>query len=345
MVQISEGKLRRMKRLADGKGLIRAAAMDQRGSLLKSIAKAKGVDASQVTPDQMAEFKTAVTKILSPHASGILLDPTYGLPATKVRAKNCGLLLAYEETGYEQSTPGRIPRLIADYTVGRLVSDGTDAVKLLTYYHPGEKPGINAVKQAFVERVGVECAHHDVPFFLEFVGYDPAGGDGKDAAYARTKPEVVLKSIQEFTRDRYRVDVLKVEIPVDMKYVQGSRACKGEAVWTRAQAIDAFKRCAAAATKPIIYLSAGVDDDVFRESLELANEAGVVYAGVLCGRATWKDGIPVYAQKGVSALEDWLSTKGVENIQALNKVLAQGAKSWYAVYGGEKKLQVGRAGS
>jgi tagatose 1,6-diphosphate aldolase len=36
----------------------------------------------------------------------------------------------------------------------------------------------------------------------------------------------------------------------------------------------------------------------------------------------------VYAKSGVKALEDWLSDRGVQNIQALNKVLEQGAKPW-----------------
>ncbi len=343
MVQISEGKLTRLKKLADDKGLIRAAAMDQRGSLLKSIAKAKGVDPAEVTPAHMSEFKSCVTKVLSPHASGILLDPTYGLPASRVRDRKCGLLLAYEETGYDQATPGRVPRLVADYTVGRLIADGAEAVKLLTYYHPDERADVNAIKHAFVERVGVECDYHNIPFFLEFVGYDIKGGEGKDPAYARTKPDVVLDSIREFTKERYRVDILKVEVPVDMQYVKGSKAAKGETLWTRQEAIAHFKTSAEAATKPLIYLSAGVDDAVFLESLEIANDSGVVYAGVLCGRATWKEGIPVYATKGVRALEDWLSDRGVKNIEALNKVLAQGAQPWHAKYGGEKKLNVGRA--
>ncbi len=343
MVQISEGKLKRMKKLADANGVIRAAAMDQRGSLHKSIAKAKGVDPAQVTAAHMSEFKTAVTKVLSPHASGILLDPTYGLPAAKARDKKCGLLLAYEETGYDQTTPGRVPRLISDYTVGRIVSEGAEAVKLLTYYHPDDKPAVNAAKHAFVERVGVECEYHQIPFFLEFVGYDLKGGEAKDAAYAKTKPEIVLKSIKEFTKDKYHVDVLKIEIPVDMNFVKGSKACKGESLWTKKEAAAHFKAGAEAATKPVIYLSAGVDDAVFIESMELANDSGVTYSGVLCGRATWKEGIPVYATKGVKALEDWLADRGVKNIEALNKVLAQGAKPWHAKYGGEKKLTVGKA--
>ena len=66
----------------------------------------------------------------------------------------------------------------------------------------------------------------------------------------------------------------------------------------------------------------------------MATEAGTDYSGVLCGRATWKDGMPIYATKGVKALEDWLSTEGVKNINAVNAAL-KGATPW------TKKLGLG----
>ena len=90
-----------MKALSNDKGIISAAAMDQRGSLQKSIASAKGVDMNAVTHEMMSEFKTAVTRVLTPHASAILLDPEFGLEAAKARSSNAGLLLAYEATGYD----------------------------------------------------------------------------------------------------------------------------------------------------------------------------------------------------------------------------------------------------
>lgn len=95
-----------------------------------------------------------------------------------------------------------------------------------------------------------------------------------------------------------------------------------------------FKESASAARRPFIFLSAGVSDDVFIETLEYAADAGTKFSGVLCGRATWQDGIPVYAKQGAAALEEWLSGKGVENITRLNNVLAKGAHPWWEIYGG-----------
>src|SRR5215471_7387477 len=108
-MKITAGKLAGMKAVADGRGVIAAAAMDQRGSLQKALAKERG---SAVGDREMEEFKALVTEVLTPHASAILLDPEWGLPASKRRAAGSGLLLAYEKTGYDKTGPGRLPDLL-----------------------------------------------------------------------------------------------------------------------------------------------------------------------------------------------------------------------------------------
>ncbi|MBX5496156.1 MAG: tagatose 1,6-diphosphate aldolase [Bryobacteraceae bacterium] len=331
-MSLSEGKIKHLKALADGNGIIAAAAMDQRGSLQKAIAAAKGIDKKQVTDEMMTEFKVAVTKVLTPHASAILLDPEWGLEAARARSANAGLLLAYEASGYDNTQPGRLPDLLPHVSVRRIVNWGANAVKILIYYTPFEDERINDIKHAFVERIGAECEANDIPFFLEFVGYDPKGGDEKGFEYAKLKPEIVRRSMAEFSKDIYKVDVLKVEVPVNAEYVEGSSVYKGQKAYSYQEALEHFRNAAGAATKPFIYLSAGVSNAQFTESLRMAAEAGTDFSGVLCGRATWKDGIPVYAKQGVKALEDWLSTEGVKNINAVNEAL-KGAKPWYAKLG------------
>jgi tagatose 1,6-diphosphate aldolase len=326
-MSISPGKLKHLRALSNDKGIISAAAMDQRGSLQKSIASAKGVDVKAVTPEMMSEFKTAVTRVLTPHASAILLDPEFGLEAAKARSSNAGLLLAYEETGYDNTKPGRIPDLLPHVSAKRIVDWGADAVKILIYYTPFDTADINDVKHAFIERVGAECEFRDIPFFLEFVGYDPKGGDEKGLEYAKVKPQIVIASMAEFTKPQYSVDVLKVEVPVNAEFVEGSSVYKGQKAYTRAEALGHYRRAADVATKPFIYLSAGVGNAQFVESLNMATEAGTDYSGVLCGRATWKDGMGIYAKQGVKALEDWLQDQGVKNINAVNEALT-GATPW-----------------
>jgi len=330
-MKVTAGKQKGLKAVSNSRGVIAAAAMDQRGSLKSAIAKEKGIDKSAVTSHMLEEFKVAVTRVLTPYASAILLDPEYGLPATRVRFSGAGLLLAYENSGYDNTRPGRLPDLLDIWSVRRLVGAGADCIKILLYYNPFDPSSINDIKHAWVERIGGECTAADVPFFLEFVGYEE-GGDEKGLAYAKKKPEIVAGSMAEFSKWQYGVDVLKVEVPVNMAYVAGTKACKGESAYTRDEAKDHFRKAAGVAKKPFIYLSAGVSNDVFNETLELAAEAGVNFSGVLCGRATWKDGIPVYAKQGVKALEEWLSDQGVKNIKNVNDRLAA-AKPWFGFYG------------
>src|SRR3954447_26025470 len=195
-VKMTPGKLAGMKAVADDRGVIAAAAMDQRGSLQKALAKEKGGD---VGDSEMEEFKQLVTEVLTRHASAILLDPEWGLPAARSRTKGSGLLLAYEKTGYDANTAGRLPDLLDVWSVRRLKEAGADCIKILLYYTPTDPQSINDLKQAWVERIGDECRANDIPFFLEFVGYEE-GADEKGPEYARTKPEIVAGSMKEFTK-------------------------------------------------------------------------------------------------------------------------------------------------
>jgi tagatose 1,6-diphosphate aldolase len=322
-MKITPGKLAGLKSVSNERNVIAAAAMDQRGSLQKSLSKERG---SAADGHDLEVFKTLVTEVLTHYASAILLDPEYGLPATKHR-NGKGLLLAYEKTGYDATSPGRLPDLLDHWSVRRLAEAGADCIKILLYYTPFDRPAVNDVKHAWIERIGDECRAHDIPFFLEFVGYDEHGGDEKSIEYARKKPSVVAGAMKEFSKPRYGVDVLKVEVPINMEYVAGTKASKGQSAYTRSEALDHFRAAAAETTRPFIYLSAGVSNPVFIETLELAGESGVAFNGVLCGRATWKDGIAIYARQGADAFRKWLETTGVENIQNVNKAL-EAASPW-----------------
>jgi len=326
-MKLSPGKLEGLLRVSDKRGVIAAAAMDQRGSLQKSLAKEKGAD---ITDAMMEEFKILVSEVLTQHASAILLDPEWGLPAAKRRAKTAGLLLAYEKTGYDKTGPGRLPDLLNHWSAKRLKEAGADCVKILLYYTPYDPKNINDQKHAWVERIGDECRANDIPFFLEFVGYED-GADEKGLEYAKKKPHIVTESMREFSKDRYGVDVLKVEVPVNMKFVEGVKCFAGQKAYSKKEAIDHFHAAAHAATKPFIYLSAGVSNAEFSETLELAGESGVKFNGVLCGRATWKDGIPIYAKQGAAAFRKWLETEGVKNISNVNDKL-KAATSWFPAY-------------
>ena len=349
-MKLSKEKFDRMNKLSDENGIIKAAAMDQRGSLVSRLSSACGIEKEAVTNEMMEEFKEAVSEVLTPYASAILLDPEWGLPGAEARAEGTGLIMSYEKSSasrnysevYQHSLPAKMKELMPDWSVRKSIENGADAVKLLIYYHPDEDKLYNDQKEAMVERVGAECAYHDIPFFLEFLGYGPDGGDWKnDPELARQKPDIVRRSIAEFSRDKYNVDVLKVEIPVNLKFAKGTDAYEGETeVYDREEVLQHFASAAEAAKKPMIYLSAGVDAPQMRESLRLANDSGADWNGVLCGRATWQNGIAEYASDGVEALRDWLGKGGVDNITKMNAIIDEGAKPWYEVYGGKDEIEL-----
>ncbi len=323
MIKLTPGKMAGLNAVSNERGVIAAAAMDQRGSLLKSLGSARGASADG---HDLEVFKVMVTDTLTQYASAMLLDPEFGLPATKY-LHGKGLLLAYEKTGYDTTTQGRLPDLLDNWSVLRLKAAGATCIKILLYYTPFDPLAVNDVKHAFIERVGAECRAFDIPFFCEFVGYDAEGGKDDTLEYARKKPMIVAGAMQEFSKPQYAIDVLKVEVPVNMSFVQGTKAYKGEAAYTRAEALQHFREVAANTTLPFIYLSAGVSNPVFIETLELAAESGVPFNGVLCGRATWQDGVPIFAKHGEDAFAEWLNTTGVENIQHVNQAL-EAASSW-----------------
>jgi tagatose 1,6-diphosphate aldolase len=321
------GKRKGLEEVANSEGVIAALAIDQRSAMRKLFAKAMGIDEASVPAENLIEYKAAVSRILTPFASAILLDPEYGLAAAKQRAKTTGLLLAYEQTGYDKRVPGRLPRLLEDWSVHRLVEAGANSVKILLYYSTTSTPAVNEQKHAFVERVGAECVAADVPFFLELVSY-AEGMEDKSADFARLKPEIVAGGIKEFSKPRYCVDVLKVGMPVNLAYTAGSPSAGAEILYRRAEAIEHYRNAAAAASVPFIYLSEGVSNETFLFGLELAAEANVDFSGVLCGRATWQDGVPIFVTRGLHALEDWLQHEGIQNIENVNRHLTS-ATPWF----------------
>src|ERR1700727_1283288 len=152
--KLTAGKLAGLKAVSDDRGVIAAAAMDQRGSLKKSLAEEKGV--AELPDSALIEFKELVTEVLTKHASAILLHPECGLPASKKR-NGKGLLLAYEKPGSDSNTPGRLPDLLDLWSVRRLKEAGADCIKILLYYTPYEKSSVNDLKQAWTERIADEC--------------------------------------------------------------------------------------------------------------------------------------------------------------------------------------------
>lgn len=320
MLKLSPKKHEYMDRIAASDELIKALAIDQRGSINKMFSE-YGVEPTQ---KKIEHLKKIVSEELTPYASSILLDPLYGLPAAEDRDHDAGLLLAYEETGYRDEE--RQPNIEAGYSVQRLIKYGAEAIKLLLYYDPDESNKVNDQKLAFVERVGSECENEDIPHYLEILTYDKDIEDTKSAEFAKVKPSKVIESMSEFSKPQYKVDVLKMETPVNMNFVEGFT--NNEVVYSRNEAARYFKEQSDATTIPYIFLSAGVSAKLFQHTLEFAAEAGAEFHGVLCGRATWKGVVEPFVKEGEEAARKWLRTTGKKNQTELNKVIERTATPW-----------------
>lgn len=318
-------KLDQLRLLADSTGRLVVIAIDHRGNLRTPLSSAAGRD---VGTEELIEFKRTVVHTLSPACSAVLLDPEYGLAAAQQRAPNCGLLLAYEKSGYDNARPGRRPDLLTNQSVFRLREAGAQAIKILLHYSGLEDSSVNEEKMAFVERVGAECQAHELPFFLEIITYDPTASLSP-IEFARRRPALIGGAVAEFSQPRYGVDVLKLELPVAANLLRGASG-NGSDGLSHAEALRQTREALASARQPIVFLSGGVSVADFIAGIELAAESGVSFHGALCGRAIWNGGIEAYAQAGArngaeSRLERWLAEEGSANLAAVRDCLARHA--------------------
>jgi len=325
---ISPGKLRRLRSLTDAQGRFKMMAIDQRGSLVSAIARALGKADGDVSHQELEQAKRSVTKVLAPYATAVLTDPQYGYPQSlPYLAPQTGLLLASEESGYlpDGTKEGeRRSTLIEGWSAAETLKAGADAVKLLAYYHPQGSPEVCRHQQELVVKVGKECDDAGVPFLLELVTY-PLGAETADSAQvARAKPKLTIDSAREFSDPRYRVDVLKLEFPADLKWTK--EYCNGafdgkerQAVYSLDEVNGFCRRLDEASGLPWVILSAGVDIAEFLVQLELAIAAGA--SGFLCGRAIWQDAIGLFPD--VTKVESWLAHHGVYNLTRANGCAGQ----------------------
>ncbi|WP_415363412.1 Tagatose 1,6-bisphosphate aldolase [Mammaliicoccus lentus] len=300
-----------LSKLLDENGVFSAIAIDQRGALERLLK-------DYANEENISSFKSLVSEILTPYGSSILLDPEYGMEAARKKDKDSGLILAYEQTGYEKSVPGRLPRLIENQSVQKLKEKGADAIKILIYYDADESDEINDKKKAFVERIGSECETEDVPFLLEILTYDSHITDEKGPEFAKLRPNKVIRAMNSFSEPRYKADVLKVETPVNMNYVEGLG--DKEVVYTQKEAAQYFEEQNNSTNLPYIFLSGGISADLFNKSLKFAKDSGSKFNGVLCGRATWKGATETLVTDGWDASEKWLNDIGLQNLKTLNQV-------------------------
>lgn len=310
-MEMSAGKLWRLRRLADDDGLFTMLAVDQRPPIKSLIAQRR---ADGTAPyDEVCAAKRMLVEVLGPHASAVLLDPAYAYPAAvDVARPGAGLLLTLEDSVFAPGRDGRRSTEIDGWSVAKIARAGADAVKVLAWYRPDAGPATRAHQEAFVERVGRACARHDVPFLLELLVYPL-----DDRATAHT--DAVLGSVAAFSDARFGVDVFKLESPVPADRLP-DRDDPGAQ-----EALSAFAELNRLAGRPWVVLSAGATDEQFRRVLEYACGAGA--SGYLAGRAIWWDALGRYPD--FDAVGAGLRTDGVSRMRVLNELVVAKARPWH----------------
>lgn len=327
---ISSGKLRGLMKLADSSGRFKMMAIDQRGSMVTKIAEVLKTEKTNVKYEDVAALKTLITRVLAPNATAVLTDPIYGYPYSITEIpRDVALLLAYEESGYVSegvSENERLSNPIENWTIEKAQHAGADAIKLLAYYHPDASKATLQHQQDFVRHVGDECEKHDLPFLLELVSY-ALEGTTKSVGFAKQKPDLVIRSVEEFSDPSYKVDILKLEFPADLKYTseyQDRAFYAGESAYNLSEVREVCLQLDETSRLPWVILSAGVDIEEFIENVQLATAAGA--SGFLCGRAIWKDAVEHYPNIG--AVTEFLENEATTNFHNANAA-AEYALPWF----------------
>ncbi len=289
-------------------------AIDAGSGLEASLRTARG--ANNAASD-LVVFKRCVLEVLGAGASTALVDAQLGADLLPHYPNNCAPMLAYEADVYHISDDDRITVLPEHLKPADYAELGVKQLKFFIYYAPDDDPALNTRKQELVAEIGQQCVDLNLRYLMEPLVYHPTIEPGT-AEYARIKPGLVMQATQLFAEPRFHADVLKVEVPVDLNYVEGF----GEARMSREEALEAFRAAAAPASEhDLVYLSAGVAFEWFEASLQLASEAGVKFSGFMCGRALWSDAIEVFGKGGEHELRQWLADTGVARLQRLIKAL------------------------
>jgi tagatose-1,6-bisphosphate aldolase len=287
--------------IAAPNGVFSIIAMDQRNTLRRMF-QAVGIEATQA---DLIQAKTDVARALSPLASGILFDPTFGVPAVTgnaALAADCGLLVASEPAergrfGVEPITH-RDPELDARWVL-RLKGDANKFFAQLRADRPAPRPGepdlVELCLQA-VREVVADCAETGIPSVIENLVYPLPGED--------FTPDRRAAAIIESARALNEIDcdLLKLEYP-------GSPA--------------ACRKLAAVLDRPWAVLSAGVPFDDFTEVLQIAFDEGGA-SGFIAGRSVWRESLALSGP----ARQHFLSEVARPRLERLVEVASAAARPW-----------------
>lgn len=263
--------------------------------------------------NDLETFKKLIITSLGQYATTILIDSEFGPHLISRYPKQCSPMMAFEADVYHISDEDRITKLPDNIKVSDFSRLGYKVLKFFMYYAPNDNIEINEQKQKIIENIGKECVKNNISFLMEPLVYDPIKRPGS-LDYAYLKPQLVENATKTFSNPKFNINYLKVEVPVDLSFVEGF----GDPIIKQKEAIKFFKDASIAASGiPLLYLSAGVSFEWFKASLNMAIKAEVDCSGFMCGRAIWSEAIKVFGEQGEEGLNSWLNTTGQNRLNEL----------------------------
>ena len=263
--------------------------------------------------NDLETFKKLIITSLGQYATTILIDSEFGPHLISRYPKQCSPMMAFEADVYHISDEDRITKLPDNIKVSDFSRLGYKVLKFFMYYAPNDNIEINEQKQKIIENIGKECVKNNISFLMEPLVYDPIKRPGS-LDYAYLKPQLVENATKTFSNPKFNINYLKVEVPVDLSFVEGF----GDPIIKQKEAIKFFKDASIAASGiPLLYLSAGVSFEWFKASLKMAVKAEVDCSGFMCGRAIWSEAIKVFGEQGEEGLKSWLNSTGQNRLNEL----------------------------
>lgn len=284
--------------LARASGTFLMVAMDQRESLRTMLAE-HGHDA---TDERIVQFKLAVTRELSPHASALLVDSEYGwfdrIVSEQLVAPSCGVIMAVDALDQEPGAIVEETSLDETVDVAAAAAAGVVALKLLVIW----RDDMQRTRRIEMSHAFSELARsHGLLSVLEPVVRGPEGFD-REAAIVEAARELSVTGC----------DLYKCQVPL------AGKADPAEITrWARE--IDAATVC------PWVVLSQGVDPADFPAAVEAACKGGA--SGMLAGRAVWT------ATLGADDPARLLREQSVARLQQLGAIVDAHGVPWRAKAG------------
>ncbi len=267
--------------IATDAGTFAVLAMDQRGTLRRMLA---AVDRPDTPDEEITALKRDMITSLAGSASAFLVDPTFGMPASKAAetSSRYGILLAAEPASRGTHHGEPVVSLDPAQDAAWVRDSGADAMKFLVQVR-ADRPVGGDGRDTTAEAVDVmrtlvaDCASVGVPSVIENLIFPLE----EEAALS---PEARADAIIEAAVliDQLRPTLLKLEYP-------GSP--------------EACRRLASRISAPWAVLSAGVSSDEFAEVLRVSCDEGGA-SGFIAGRSVWRETVAMDHAERVAFLTD-----------------------------------------